>query len=95
MQRESLCSECNKLVTNRVHSTRATLLRVEVKETFYKATKITAIETHGNLNELFNTLTGYKTKKTAAIFSAEKNALLLFKLYKQQLFRNQIGMLVL
>lgn len=36
-----------------------------------------------------------KHKKTAAIFSAEKNALLLFKLYKQLLFRNQIGMLVL
>lgn len=57
--------------------------------------KVKAAETHGTLNELFNALAGYKTKKTAAIFSAEKNVLLLFKLYKQLLFRNQTGMLVL
>lgn len=90
-----MSSQHNNLVTSRGYSKWAALLRKEVKETFYKATKVTAVETHGNLNELFNTLAGYKTKKTAAIFSAEKNALLLFKLYKQLLFRNQIGMLVL
>lgn len=52
---------CYKLVTNRGYSKWATQLRKEVKETFYKATKVTAVETHGTLNELFNTLAAYKT----------------------------------
>lgn len=58
-QRESL--QCYNLTTNRGYSKWAMQLRKKVKDTFYKATKVRAVETHGTLKELFNALAGYKT----------------------------------